>query len=82
MDLMGFDLNDREIVLVDHDDNNFVMMKCAKDSESFIEVLHLYIDYVFKKISKKNMDEFQSLNKIYQVAGGSAYKKFVDFLFS
>jgi hypothetical protein len=82
MDLVGFDINNREILIADHDNSNFVMMNCAKNSEAFLDVLYLYINYIFKSFSKKEILKSEDIEEIYKIAGGLKYKKFIDFLFS
>ena len=46
MDYIGFDIKNREIVLLDHDQIDFVMMKAAKNSISFLQLLKSYSEYV------------------------------------
>jgi len=81
LDYIGFDIKTREIVLLDHDQIDFVMMKCAKNSICFLQLLKFYSEYLIDGLLKKEVIE-RDLNSIYNEAGGINYKNFVDFLVS
>lgn len=80
MDYIGFDTRTREIVLLDHDQIDFVMMKCAKNSIVFLQLLKSYSEYVIHGLLKKEVLQ-RDLNSIYTEVGGIEYKNFIDFLF-
>ena len=80
MDFIGFDKNTREIVLLDHDEIAFVMMKCAKDSISFLKVLKRYSEYTIRRLLNEEVTAINS-SLIYSEAGGLEYKSFIDLLF-
>lgn len=80
IDLIGFDRKTREIVLLDHDDTGFVMMKCAKDSISFINVLKTYSEFIVDSLINEKPQPLD-LNVLYMEAGGSDYRPFIEFLF-
>lgn len=82
MDYLALNIDNDEIVLLDHDDTSFVMLKCAKNANSFIEVLFYYFNHTFYRITKHNKYKVKELFKIYELAGGGEYKKFVDFIFT
>ena len=80
MDFLGVDRKTKEIILADHDDVSFVMMKCAVDSNAFLNVLTFYAEFVIKSIqSSKPSVNFEDL---YKMSGGDAYKNFIDYLFA
>lgn len=80
MDLLAIDRITREIVLIDHDQTDYVMMKCAKGSNEFIELL-----FFFSKLIIKQLFNFQTnipnKKRLYEISGGEAYKSFVDYIF-
>lgn len=80
MDSIGIDRQSREIILVDHDDISYVMMKCAKDSTSFLNILNMYAEFIINKLEK--VEQVKEFDLLYKTAGGNNYKKFIDYLFS
>lgn len=82
MDLIATDLDNGEISMLDHDMNSYVMMKCAKNRDAFLELLIPYINFVFDKLSKQVNRDKIDLNPLIKMAGGDAYKNFISFLFS
>lgn len=81
LDLIGVDRNSREIVLLDHDNIEYVMIKCAKNSMAFLELLSIYSKYIVSRVLG-NIDYLLPEKEImYEIAGGESYMKFVDFCF-
>lgn len=80
LDFIGFNKKDREIVLLDHDNIGFVIMKCAKDSKSFLQVLQVYSEYTIRRVLNEEPPAI-NLAPVYDKAGGHSYARFIDFLF-
>jgi hypothetical protein len=80
MDLLGAKRDTREIILVDHDDENFIMLRCAKNSESFLDFLFLYTEFVVNKVIGSHNFDWPNKEIIIELCGGSDYTQFVDFI--
>jgi len=81
MDPLGMDRNSREIVLLDHDNPNYIMLKCAKSSTAFLELLNIYSKFTINRLSKNNGNLPPERKLLYETSGGDDYKQFVDFCF-
>ena len=67
MDFIGFDKNTRKIVLLDHNNIAFVIMKCAKDSISFLKVIKVYSEYIIHNVLTKKLPKSISIRSIRQL---------------
>lgn len=82
MDLLGVDRSTKEIVLLDHDQTDHVMLKCASNSASFLDFLDIYAKFIINRLFKRDDYKLPELTRIYEICGGEDYKQFVDFCFS
>lgn len=81
MDLLASDRQTREIVLLDHDNENYVMMKCCKNSTDFLQLLSVYAKTVIRTLVKKQTSELPDRKILFERNDNQDYKNFVDFLF-
>jgi hypothetical protein len=81
MDILARDRNSKEIVMLDHDDLEYVMFRCAKDSDTFLDFMSVYCKYMLSQLCDDFNYSVPEKNFIYNMCGGEAYKKFVDFCF-
>lgn len=81
IDLLAVSRESQEIVMLDHDETNYVMLKCSKDAPAFLELLFMYSVFIISKLLDKNGDQKPGNKDLYEIAGGDDYKQFVDFLF-
>lgn len=76
-----------EIEVRDHDNPNFIIWSCAKNSNSFLEVLLSYASYIALKIKDVSLIDNDQLttkiqNALIEKAGGSKYRGFYEMLLS
>jgi hypothetical protein len=81
MDFLARDRNSKEIVMLDHDELEYVMLRCAKDSDTFLDFLSIYCKYIMSQLCEDFSYSVPEKNFLYNVCGGEEYKKFVDFCF-
>lgn len=78
LDFLAVDRETREVVLVDHDDPNFVMLKCSQNSESFIEVVYKYTELMFARLMMN--DEVFDKEKAMRGDGNDKYADFIKLI--
>ena len=81
MDYLATDRNSKEIVLLDHDDTEYVMLRCATNSDAYLAFLNIYSKYIISDLCDHFDYVVPERESLYNLCGGLDYKSFVDFCF-